>query len=113
VAFLLASERWGSYLGVPSRNFFVPEVGRVVGAPWRTVVHCGRFESRALHHSRRSWRSSRGRSSDSRSGDYNPVALADLAPYIYALVVVAAGWTVVPQGMNRAVIEVALVLHLS
>lgn len=113
VAFLLATGRWGSYLGVPSRNIFVTDVALVAGSLWWTVVHGHRFRRLALRPlapvlGLLGWAVVRF----AVGGDYDLVALRDLAPYVYALVALAACWTLVPQKMTLAALEVALVLHL-
>jgi O-antigen ligase len=113
VAFLLAAGRWGSYLGLPEHNIFVTDIGLVVTAVWLAVRHSGRFAPARL---RPLWplgalvvwvaiRFVTG-------GHFDVTAVRDVAPYVYVLVALGAGFTVASYRPTVLVVEVALLVHL-
>ena len=114
VAFLLATGRWGSYLGVPSWNVYATEVGLVLTATWLLARH-----RRALRRltvgpiipilALAAWCVVRF----AAGGQYDTVALRDLAPYVYAAAALAACVGATAYARTTKVLEVALLVHLA
>jgi len=113
VAFLLATGRWGSYLGLPSQNLFVTELGLVGTAAWLLLRHPRLFVPARLRPlgplaALFTWAVIRFVT----GGHFDVTALRDLAPYVYVIAALGACWQVASYRRTRVVLEVALVLHL-
>ena len=113
VAFLLATGRWGSYLGFPSQNLFVTEVGLVATAGWVCLRHRRLFVPARLRPllpltALATWAAVRFVA----GGHFDATAVRDLAPYAYLVAALAAGFAVRSYRRTLVVIEAALVAHL-
>ena len=113
VAFLLATGRWGSYLGIPSQHLFVTEFGLVASAAWVCLRHRRLFVSARLRPllplaALATWAVVRFVT----GGHFDATAVRDLAPYVYLVAALAAGFAVRSYQRTLVVIEAALVAHL-
>lgn len=113
VAFLLATGRWGSYLGIPSWNVFVTDVGLVISAGWlllrsRHLLSAARLRPLIPVLAFGSWAVLRFLV----GGQYDMVALRDLAPYAYVFVALSACVVTAAHGATLVLLAAALVSHL-
>ena len=114
VAFLLATGRWGAYLGAPDVNVYATEIGLVVTAAWLLARHRLALRRPAIRPllpvlALSSWCVARF----VVGGEYSIVALRDLAPYVYVAVAIAACLGATEFDRSTRVLEVALLVHLS
>ena len=114
VGFLLATGRWGSYLGVPSESIFITDAGLVVTAIWWLSRHSRRLVRTRLRplapaFALVAWALVRF----VVGGHYDLVAVRDVAPYVYVLVVLAACFSVTAYARTLLVVECALLVHLA
>jgi O-antigen ligase len=116
VAFLVATGRWGSHLGLSTKNIYVTDVGLVVTVVWAMVRHRGsfrlsRFTLVALLPIAAIvvWATARFLI----NATLDPEALRDLAPFLYSSVAVVGLVTVGEEARRRTllVLQTALVLH--
>ena len=113
VAFLLATGRWGSYLGVPSQNLYVTELGLVATASWLVLRHRRLFVPARLRPllplaALATWAAIRFVT----GGHFDATAVRDLAPYAYLVAALAACFAVRSNRRTLVAIEAALVAHL-
>jgi O-antigen ligase len=114
VAVLLATGRWGSYLGLPASHIYLTDVGLVATAGWLLFRHSRLFEIARLRPLLplavlAGWsfvRFMTGR-------HFDATAARDLAPYAYVLAALAAAFTVTSYHRTLVAVEAALLLHLS
>jgi len=118
VAFLLATGRWGSYLGLPRYYLFLTDISLVTGACWLSVRrrHFRDVDRSALFALLPIamlflWSLVRAVAGGVPTVD----GLRDLAPYVYALVAGSACWQTDKVARKRTLwfLRVALVLHLA
>lgn len=114
VGFLLATGRWGSYLGLPAASIYVTDVVLAVTAAWLVARHRRRVERRLVRPllpalTLAAWSVVRF----ATGGTYDLVALRDLAPYAYVLVCLAWCFTASAYRRSYLVVGAALLLHLA
>ena len=117
VAFLVASGRWGSYLGFPRENLYLTDVLLVVSFAWTFLRYRHLLGSAARH----SWRQLSPILAlvvwgvlRFATGPVSADAIRDVAPYAYLTVGTLAAVAVTPTAVRRSarVLFVALVFHL-
>jgi hypothetical protein len=114
VAFLVGTGRWGSYLGIPSRNLFVTDVGLLMTATWWVGRHRDVFVPARLRPLLpvlvlTAWAAARFLT----GGHFDTTAVRDLAPYVYLMAAVFACWAVPSSPRTRIVLELSMVIHLA
>lgn len=116
VAFMIAFGRWGSYLGIPSRQMYLADLLLVVSTAWILVRFRHLIGSAARHWgllapvlALTGWALLRF-----IAGPFSADALRDIAPYGYLSLGVLAAITVTRSALRRTaqILFLALVLHL-
>ena len=116
VAYLVATGRWGSHVGMSSHSLYITDVGLMVTALWALLRHRhslawdgGRLLAITPVLLLVAWSVLRF----AMNTTLDTMALRDLAAYLYALVVVVGLVRVRPEARRRTlvVLEAALVLH--
>lgn len=111
--FLLATGRWGAYLGFPAASVFITEVGLGLTAVWVLVRHRRSFVAARLRPlvpvlALLGWASVRF----TAGGNFDLIAARDLAPYAYAVAILAAAFVVSSYRRTLGLVAAGLLSHL-